>query len=289
MLTSLRYFNLVEVNGRDIVHSMINMAFPVYQPIIRASIKNGNCQSSVVGVEILARLRGIKKNYTPATFMKYFNCAKSLNKLTEVLINRSLLEFKGMHHRPGFVCINISTIQFTGGVRIIRLLSGYRRELSAMGISLTVELGEGYDIKNRNTLSDVVKTLVEDGIEIAIDDYGKYFSSDLRILLLKRVDKIKIDKAIIERLPGCKISEALVKHVFELARVTESTVIAEGVETQEQVRFITDVGISNRTLMQGYHFSRPISALALDDYINITKDHRVKFVHGLASVNEVII
>ncbi len=94
------------------------------------------------------------------------------------------------------------------------------------------------------------------GLRIALDDFGTGYSS-LSYLRRFDVDKIKIDRSFIQHLGHAADSEAIITAVITLGHAMGLTVTAEGVETDEQLRFLRERGCNQ---LQGFYFSVPVSA-----------------------------
>ena len=99
------------------------------------------------------------------------------------------------------------------------------------------------------------------GLNIAIDDYGTGYSS-LRYLADLSVDTLKIDRAFIMQCPKDSKFNAIIKSTITLAHDLNIRVVAEGVETKEQVDFLTENGCD---ILQGYYFSKPLTNKQLED------------------------
>jgi len=102
------------------------------------------------------------------------------------------------------------------------------------------------------------------GFTLALDDFGTGYSS-LSYLRRLPIDKIKIDRSFITHLGLRMESDAIVKAIVTLADTLGLKVIAEGVETQNQVDRLAIAGCNN---IQGYFFSRPLSSRAIDDMVS---------------------
>ena len=106
-------------------------------------------------------------------------------------------------------------------------------------------------------------------VKIALDDYGTGFSN-LRALLDLPLDKLKIDRSLIQGIgTNAKISD-LMTSIMQLARTLDVSVVAEGIETKLQSAFVTSAGCE---MMQGFLFSRPLSFHAMDDWLANRKQH----------------
>ena len=101
------------------------------------------------------------------------------------------------------------------------------------------------------------------GIQLSIDDFGTGYSS-LSALKTFPVARLKIDKSFISELPSNDHDRAVTTAVISLGQKLNLRVIAEGVETEEQLKFLKE---SNCDEMQGYHFSRPLRAQQCEELL----------------------
>ena len=118
---------------------------------------------------------------------------------------------------------------------------------------LTVELTEHTAVENLTSANATLDKLHAQGIAIAIDDFGTGFSS-LSYLMELSIDMIKIDRSFISRYPDSQ-SITIYKTVLLLAKEVGATVLAEGVETAEQLAFLSKIGCDQ---YQGYLFSKAV-------------------------------
>ena len=120
---------------------------------------------------------------------------------------------------------------------------------------LTVEVTETEMIENLEEASRVLAELRESGIRVALDDFGTGYSSLLYLKALP-LDTIKIDKRLTEDLAGSPRDRVVVSGTLAMAKALGLTAVAEGVETEEQLRLLEAEGCD---LYQGYLVSPPVS------------------------------
>ena len=151
------------------------------------------------------------------------------------------------------MCVNVSARQF----REKSLISGVVNALSESGLEaryLELELTESLIMQDVEQAVATMKELQRLGVQLSIDDFGTGYSS-LAALKTFPVARLKIDKSFIDDLPSNENDRAVASAVILLGQKLNLRVIAEGVETDEQVAFLRE---NNCDEMQGYHFSRPI-------------------------------
>jgi EAL domain-containing protein (putative c-di-GMP-specific phosphodiesterase class I) len=119
---------------------------------------------------------------------------------------------------------------------------------------LELELTENYVTQNPERAGRLLAEIKKMGVRLAIDDFGVGYSS---LTLLKRfpIDTLKVDRSFIRDLPQNVEDKALTEAIIAMGKSLNLTVVAEGVETQEQQTFLRDRACDE---MQGYFFSKPI-------------------------------
>jgi len=157
--------------------------------------------------------------------------------------------------QPICISVNVSARQF----RHADLVDTVARVLRETGLDpghLELELTESLMMENAAQAVEKLKILKGMGVGLSIDDFGTGYSS---LSYLKRfpIDTLKIDRAFIRDIVTDQDDAAITRAVIALAHNLNLTVIAEGVETEAQLLFLSEHGCDE---MQGYYFSRPVPA-----------------------------
>jgi EAL domain-containing protein (putative c-di-GMP-specific phosphodiesterase class I) len=153
------------------------------------------------------------------------------------------------------VAINLSDREFWQA----HLLEGLTAALERHGIGadrLTLEITEGVVMHQPDTAQQLMRTLHAAGFELHVDDFGTGTSS-LDSLHRFKVDALKIDRSFVARVGGGTRSEELIRAILAMATALGLDVVAEGVESEEQVQFLLRAGCRSA---QGWLFGRPMPA-----------------------------
>ena len=128
---------------------------------------------------------------------------------------------------------------------------------------LELELTEGVVVADADQAQSAIAELRAMGIKVALDDFGAGYSS---LIYLRRFafDKIKIDRSFLVSMETSGEAAILVHSIVHLGRALGLQVTAEGIETEEQQRFLQAVGCHQ---LQGYYFARPCPVDQLDKYL----------------------
>ncbi|PSV45212.1 bifunctional diguanylate cyclase/phosphodiesterase [Photobacterium indicum] len=151
------------------------------------------------------------------------------------------------------IAVNLSPKQFNDP----DLLENIRRIILDVGIdarSLEIEITESTLMENIESAIHTLHQFKELGITVAIDDFGTGYSS---LAMLKRlpVDKLKIDRSFVKDLSSNNSDQKIVQALISMAHTLQISVIAEGIETQEQYNLLQQYGCD---FGQGYFFSKPV-------------------------------
>lgn len=160
------------------------------------------------------------------------------------------------------LAVNVSAKQFQSNdflSSVQALLQKYPIDTKLIHFELT----ESLLVENKDNAIEKLKALADLGFPLAIDDFGTGYSC-LSYLNQLPIDKIKIDKSFTFKINQDKKQSALVETIISMAKNLDMNVIAEGVETQEQLQFLKRHGCYE---YQGYYFSKPINVQAYQNLL----------------------
>jgi diguanylate cyclase (GGDEF)-like protein len=223
-----------------------------YQPIVSSD------GSHIVGAEALLRwTHAVRGQVPPAVFVPVAEQAGLMGKLGEFVLRRALTDAKRWPDL--YIAVNLSPVQ----VRDQGLVDLVTTILNETGLSpdrLMLEVTEGVLIENPEDAKTRLGALQKIGVKLALDDFGTGYSS-LTYLQTFSFDKLKIDKGFVEPLGQPGNSQAMIQAIVALGRAMNLTILAEGVETEEQRVLLRLAGCDE---MQGFLFARPASRETLD-------------------------
>jgi diguanylate cyclase (GGDEF)-like protein len=224
-----------------------------YQP--KVGIESGK----IVGMEALIRWQHPEMGMiSPAEFIPLAEETGLIVPIGEWVLQAACAQinaWKAQGLAPIPVSVNISSQQFQHQELLITI----GRLLESSGIPperLMLEITESVIMQNTDSTFDILNTLTAMGLRLLIDDFGTGYSS---LSYLKRlpVYAIKIDRSFISDIATNPDDAAIIKAIIAMAQNLKLKVVAEGVETEEQLAFLRD---EQCDVMQGYLFSRPLPA-----------------------------
>ncbi len=223
----------------------------LYQPIVDAN--SGHVQ----GAESLIRWSHPQQGLiSPADFIPLAEETGLIVPLTAWILEEVIKAHRRLPENFE-LAVNISAYDLTS-VRIHTMLEQMECDLGF----LTLELTENTLIDKRDESIKTMHHLKELGISFSIDDFGTGYSS-LSYLKKFPIDKLKIDRSFVIDLPHDSESTGIARAIISLAKSLNMRLVAEGVETREQLRFMQ---IEKCDFIQGYYFSRP---LPLDELLEL--------------------
>ena len=224
-----------------------------YQPKI--DLKSGK----ITGVEALIRWRHPERGLIPPA--EFIPIAESCGLI--VPIGRWVLreactqarEWQGAGLPQIPVAVNISSVEF----RDKNFLENLRATLNETGLEprhLELELTESVLMQHVESTAFVLGELRAMGVQLAVDDFGTGYSS-LSYLSQFPINSLKIDRSFVQGITSERDDAPIISAVINMGRSLRQRVIAEGVETREQLAFLQSRGCDEA---QGYYFSRPVAA-----------------------------
>lgn len=147
-----------------------------------------------------------------------------------------------------------------------RLISSVEEALSESGLrpeNLELEVTENFVIRQPEVAVGKLTYLREQGITLAMDDFGTGYSS-LSYLKKLPIDRLKIDRSFVKDIGVDRSDESIIKATLAMCHTLGLEVVAEGVETSEQLNFLRE---NNCQIIQGYYFSKPLPPDAFMEYI----------------------
>jgi len=231
-----------------------------YQPQIDAQ------NNRLIGMEALVRWEHPTKGLImPGEFIPM---AEEVNLIIE--LNYWVIETAVKQHaawykegrEPGILAINLAVRQLEEQ-HSFRTIHAILKKHECLPEWLEFEITEGQLMQKPKAVITALQKFRDIGIEIAIDDFGTGYSS-LSYLKHLPIDKLKIDKSFVDNLPDDRHDVAIAKTVIGLSDNLDLKVIAEGVETQEQLDFLLANGCHN---IQGYFYSRPLPTLEIEHFM----------------------
>ena len=216
-----------------------------YQP-------QAHIDGEITGFEALVRWHHPRHGLvTPGTFIPLAEESGLILELGEWILRTACREAASWP-RPLHIAINLSPVQFQHG-DLPRLVHQILLETGLAPSRLELEITEGVLIGDFTRALTILRRLKNLGVRIAMDDFGTGYSS-LSYLQSFPFDKIKIDQSFIANLGHSQQAATIVRAVIALGRGLALPVVAEGVETEEQLRFLASEFCNE---IQGYLVGRP--------------------------------
>ena len=224
-----------------------------YQPKVLAP---GN---RITGAEALVRWRREDGTLVqPDEFIPVAEDTGLIMPLSDIVLRHACsqaLAWRRAGHERFTMAVNLSPRQFLNpglGARIRAIVEDSGLPASALEFEIT----ETTLMSNLPETLEALEELTRMGAAIVLDDFGKEYSS-LGYIKKMPIEAIKIDRSFVSDLPDDEDDAAIVQTILTMARNMELRVVAEGVETSQQLWFLTNLGCRE---FQGYYFSRPLPA-----------------------------
>lgn len=229
-----------------------------YQPKVHAAT------GAVTGFEALARWHHPEYGQiSPLEFIALAEQTGVITHLTDLVLTRVCSDIKVGLLGQSRVSVNVSPIELGDPQTAGRLLDIVRQcEVSPQRIE--VEIAESSVLKNLELTRSILSEWQSCGILVALDDFGTAYSS-LNLLVAIPFDVIKIDRSFVLDIQQAPENRAVVHAILQMAESMGKRVVAEGVETQEELDCLTALGCQE---IQGFFFSQPMPAPQVQAYID---------------------
>ncbi len=222
-----------------------------YQPQI--SLNTGE----IIGLEALLRWKHPQMGMiSPGVFIPLAEQNGLINSIGDWVLKTAsrqgrVWQDKGLP--PLRIAVNLSILQFNNP-NMVRNLKNILNETGLNPQSLELEITENIAIEEERYTRDVLHKLKKLGVSISIDDFGTAYSSLGRLKTLP-IDRIKIDMQFVQAIENSEKDQAIVQVIINLAKSLGLGVLAEGVETKDQLEFLHQKKCDD---VQGYYYYRPM-------------------------------
>jgi diguanylate cyclase (GGDEF)-like protein/PAS domain S-box-containing protein len=222
-------------------------------------------EQKITGVEALLRWHNSALGHvTPDEFIPIAEQTGLIIPIGRFVIKQALYflkKWQNIHHSSVTMAVNLSPCQFRDSA-LLNFIKDSLNETNVSAEDLELEITEGVLMSGQSHIHDSLVEISELGIKLSMDDFGTGYSS-LSYLRQYAFDVLKIDQSFISGIPLSKADNELVNTIIAMAHSLGLTVVAEGVETKEQLSLLDELGCD---LVQGYYFSRPLPAKQLLDF-----------------------
>ena len=239
-----------------------NQFFLVYQPKLCLA------DNSITGVETLIRWRHPEKGIIPPDM--FIPIAEETGQIIEIgawVLEHSCHEMgalirEGLMPKNSKVAVNLSAKQFSDP-NLLKTVLDILAQSKIDPINLELEITESIIMDDVEAAIKIMEEIKSHGIDLSIDDFGTGYSS---LSYLKRfpIDVLKVDRSFVGDIPEDKTDMAITSAVIAMAHKLSMKVVAEGIETQEQLDFLND---NNCDDGQGYLLSRPLTLPQLHHFL----------------------
>lgn len=232
-----------------------------YQP--KVDLKTGK----IASMEALVRWQHPQRGFvSPAKFIPFAEETGLIEPLGKIVLETACREAVAWQPKTGepiVMAVNLSAIQF----RNPNLVEEVKDVLIRTGLppqALELEITESAVLGDVNATIATLEELKKLGIRLAIDDFGTGYSN-LGHLRKFPVDVLKIDQSFVRGMTGALDDTPIVEAVISLAKALELHVVAEGVETAQQMEQLKELGCD---LGQGYYFAKPLPNQAISEMLS---------------------
>jgi len=269
-----------QIRDRRVLHQELSVAIRngelslYFQP--QAASGRTVDASEIIGFEALARWHHPVRGFVPPS--EFIPLAEESGLIVEMgeWILRQACREAASWPKPLQIAVNLSPAQFVHG-DLVGLVHSILLETGLAPDRLELEITEGVLIEDFDRGLGLLRRLKALGVRISMDDFGSGYSS-LSYLQAFPFDKIKIDRAFVMNLGRNPQSAAIVRAVIDLGHGMNMSIVAEGVETLEQLGFLAEEGCDS---VQGYLLGKPMPIEKYDGLVGRSNDNVVESVRKI--------
>ncbi len=245
----------------EIQRALENREFELwYQP--KLSIETGH----ITGLEGLIRWHHPQHGIVPPDkFIPVAEQSDLIKRIGMWVIEealRQLQAWSGTEFESIHVGVNVSPVQFLEP-RFAEMVVAAAEEIGADLGQLDLELTEGVLLEDPDQARSIMNELARHGINLHLDDFGTGYSS-LSYLKKLPIDGLKIDRSFTQDIVESRQEQAIVRSIIDIAQGLDLGLVAEGVETQEQLDIMSTLGCGE---FQGYFISKPLPIAELTEFL----------------------
>jgi diguanylate cyclase (GGDEF)-like protein len=243
---------LTQARSRKAMEDDLRMALErgefslVYQPVVSTA------DAQVVGYEALLRWDHPRGRVSPAEFIPVAEDSGLIHQIGEWVL-RTACSDAASWPAPARVAVNVSPIQFMKAA-LPAIVTGALAQSGIDPDRLELEITEGVFLNEDSSTVRMIEALKQTGLRLVLDDFGTGYSS-LAYLKKAPFDKVKIDQSFVRGAAHDTQNRAIIRAVVAMADTLGLETTAEGVETQDEIALIAELGCSH---IQGFVYGQPV-------------------------------
>lgn len=264
----INYYNLEieeKIKNKYKIEKRMEQALLNEEFILYIQPKYETESEKIIGGEILVRWKTENQIIYPDQFISIFEENNFIKKIDLYLLEKTGLlikEWKKKNYPIKKVSVNqsVKNIFDPNYSKEVKKIINQNQIPVEM---LEIELTENIFVENEKQIITIEKQLHQLGISIAMDDFGKGYST-YDLLEKIDIDVLKLDKKLIDPIAQEIKAKKIIKAIIHMAKELNITVVAEGVETKEQLEVLKEIKCNQ---VQGYYFSKPITIKEFEELI----------------------
>lgn len=264
------YFEELNINSKRVVllDSELRKAIENRDFTLSFQPKVSTESNKIVGLEALVRWESEKLGFvSPAEFIPYAEETGLIIPISEIVLEKAcedLAKLKSAGYSKLLIAFNVSSIHFQQQ-NFLESIQKILEKNNTSAQNFEIEVTERTVM---NSDSDTIRKLVrlkQLGFKLSIDDFGTGYSS-LSYLVRFPLDYLKIDRSFIQHIVSLDDKQAVVDAIIQMAHRLNMKVIAEGVESVQQLNILRKMGCD---YIQGYYYSKPVSMDGLIEFLQL--------------------